>query len=217
VRKPRDAAESRQKAPPETAAPAPIKKASRIPTEAIQPAPEELVQELIQGPLPGPVRIVFMDVDGTLTDGIIGYDGTGDSRHFWIRDGLALQWARDLEVLPVAISGRSSRAVELRLQDLHVEHYLGIQDKVAVAERVLRREKVTWQECVMVGDDLPDVPLLKRVGWPIAVADAVLEVKVVARTVTGQRAGYGAVREVIEMVLKHNGTWEKVLARYEAS
>jgi 3-deoxy-D-manno-octulosonate 8-phosphate phosphatase (KDO 8-P phosphatase) len=105
----------------------------------------------------------------------------------------------------------------LRMQDLKLEHYFGIQDKVAVAETVLRREGASWNECAMVGDDLPDVPLLKRVGWPIAVTDAVSEVKAVARTVTMARAGYGAVREVVERLLRHNGVWERVLERYEAS
>ena len=69
----------------------------------------------------------------------------------------------------------------------------------------------------MVGDDLPDVPLLKRVGWPIAVADATPEVKRVARTVTDARAGHGAVREAVERVLRHNGTWQRVLERYGAA
>ena len=131
-----------------------------------------------------------------------------------MRDGLALQWARDLQVLPVVISGRTSKAALLRMEDLSLEHYFGVSDKVEVAERVVAREKARWEQCVMVGDDLPDVPLLKRVGWPIAVANAVREVKVIARTVTGARAGYGAVREVVEMVLRHNGTWEQVLKRY---
>lgn len=168
-------------------------------------------------PIDGPVRIVFLDLDGTLTDGVITYDGTGDQRHFSIRDGLALQWAKDLGVLPVVISGRGARAAELRLQDLGVEHYLGVADKVAVAETVLRRESVGWAQCAMVGDDLPDVPMLKRVGWPVAVPDAAPEVAAVAHCCTNARAGYGAVREVIERVLRHNGVWERVLARYEAS
>ncbi len=163
-----------------------------------------------------PVRILFLDVDGTLTDGIIGFTAEGDLRHFWIRDGLALEWARDLGVLPVVISGRPSLAVAARMHDLRLEHYLGIKDKVAVAEKVLAREGATWKECVMVGDDLPDVALLRRVGWPIAVADASAEVLPFARTVTRARAGFGAVREVVEMVLRHNGTWRKVLERYEA-
>ena len=68
----------------------------------------------------------------------------------------------------------------------------------------------------MVGDDLPDVPMLRRVGWPIAVADASQEVLPFARTVTKARAGYGAVREVVELILRMNGTWQKVLERYEA-
>ena len=164
-----------------------------------------------------PVRILFLDVDGTLTDGIIGFTADSDLRHFWIRDGLALEWARDLGVLPVVISGRPSLAVAARMNDLRLEHYLGIKDKVAVAEKVLAREGVKWEECVMVGDDLPDVPLFRRVGWPIAVADASPEVLPFARTVTKARAGFGAVREVVETVLRHNGTWRKVLERYEAA
>jgi 3-deoxy-D-manno-octulosonate 8-phosphate phosphatase (KDO 8-P phosphatase) len=171
------------------------------------------------GPLPieGPVRIVFLDLDGTLTDGVITYDTAGDQRHFSIRDGLALQWARDLGVLPVVISGRGSKAAELRLEDLGIERYLGVKDKVAVAEDVLRREDARWEQCVMVGDDLPDVPLLKRVGWPVAVPDAVPEVRAVARAVTRARAGHGAVREVVERVLRHNGVWSRVLQRYEVT
>jgi 3-deoxy-D-manno-octulosonate 8-phosphate phosphatase (KDO 8-P phosphatase) len=167
-------------------------------------------------PFAGPVRVLFMDVDGTLTDGVITEDGEGDARNFWVRDGLALQWARDLGVLPVAISGRASKAVERRMADLGVECYVGVRDKVAVAERVLARERAEWKECVMVGDDLPDVPMLRRAGWPIAVADAQPEVRAIARSVTRARAGFGAMREVVEAVLRHNGVWEQILRRYEA-
>ena len=168
-------------------------------------------------PNAGQVRILFLDVDGTLSDGIIGFDSRGeDSRRFFVRDGLALEWARDLGVLPVAISGRSSKAVEARLADLRIEGYLGILDKVAVAEKVLAREGARWGECVMVGDDLPDVAIMKRVGWPIAVANAQPEVQQVARTVLGTAGGRGAVREVVEMILRHNDTWDEVLKRYGA-
>jgi 3-deoxy-D-manno-octulosonate 8-phosphate phosphatase (KDO 8-P phosphatase) len=169
-----------------------------------------------RGTMAGPVRILFLDVDGTLTDGIIGFDRIGDHRHFWVRDGLALEWARDLGVLPVVISGRASAAVEARMNDLRLEHYLGAKDKVAVAERVLAREGVEWRQCAMVGDDLPDVPMLRRVGWPIAVADASGQVREVAKTVTRARGGFGAVREAVEMILAHNGTWNDILKRYEA-
>ena len=179
------------------------------------PMPEVSLEELLLEPIRGPVRILFLDVDGTLTDGVIGFTADHDARSFWVRDGLALQWARDLGVLPVAISGRDSRAVEARMRDLGIECYLGVKDKVAVADRVIEREKARWEQCVMVGDDLPDVPMLKRVGWPIAVPDAVQEVRALARTITGASAGRGAVREVVEMVLRHNGVWEQVLQRYE--
>ena len=167
-------------------------------------------------PIAGPVRIMFLDVDGTMTDGTISFDAHGDGRSFWIRDGIALEWARDLGVLPVVISGRGSTAVEGRMHDLKLEFYLGIKDKVAVAEQVMAREGVTWDSCVMVGDDLPDVPLMKRVAWPIAVGDAVAEVKRLARTVTRAAGGRGAVREAVELMLRHNGTWAQVLERYEA-
>jgi 3-deoxy-D-manno-octulosonate 8-phosphate phosphatase (KDO 8-P phosphatase) len=169
-----------------------------------------------RGPVAGrPWRIVFLDLDGTLTDGVITFDRAGDQRHFSIRDGLALQWGRELGVLPVVISGRESKAAELRMRDLGLEHYLGARDKVVIAEQVLRREGVAWEECVMVGDDLPDVPLLRRVGWPVAVSDAVAEVRALARYVTRARAGHGAVREVMERVLRHNRVWSRVLERYE--
>jgi len=168
-------------------------------------------------PISGKVRILFLDVDGTMTDGGIGWDTRGDQRNFFVRDGLALDWARGLELLPVVISGRDSEAVKGRMADLKLEHYLGINDKVAVAEEVLTREEVAWNACAAVGDDLPDVPLLKRVGWSIAVADAVPQVRAVAKTTTIHEAGRGAVREVVEMLLRHNGTWEEILKRYEAT
>lgn len=163
-----------------------------------------------------PIKVLFLDVDGTLTDGVIGFTRSGDARNFWVRDGLALEWARDHGVLPVVISGRDSLAVAARMHDLKLEHYLGIHDKVACAQEVLTRENARWEECAMVGDDLPDIPLMRRVGWSIAVADAAPEVLRVARTVTLARAGFGAVREAVEKLLQHNGTWPKVLERYEA-
>lgn len=168
------------------------------------------------GPDATSVRVLFLDVDGTMTDGVIGFSKDGDSRNFWVRDGIALEWARDLGVRPVIISGRASLAVEARMHDLRLEFYLGAKDKVAIAEQVMAREGMTWADCAMVGDDLPDVPLLRRVGWPIAVADAAPEVIKFARTVTDARAGFGAVREAVERILRHNGTWTKVLERYEA-
>jgi 3-deoxy-D-manno-octulosonate 8-phosphate phosphatase (KDO 8-P phosphatase) len=190
-----------------------------------------VVQDLIEGtpgvtqpsprsrrsaPVKGPVRILFMDLDGTLTDGVITFDHVGDQRHFFIRDGLALKWAAELGILPVVISGRASRAAQLRMEELEIEHYLGVRDKVAVADEVRRREGAAWNQCVMVGDDLPDAALMKRVGWPIAVSNAVPEIRKLGRTVTAAAGGAGAIREVAELLLRHNGVWDRVLERYEA-
>ena len=170
----------------------------------------------MSAPVAGPVRILFLDLDGTLTDGMITYDTRGDARHFWVRDGIALQWAKAEDVRPVVISGRASPAANLRMQDLDLEHYLGFEDKVAVAQKILTREGVGWDACAMVGDDLPDVPLLRRVGWRFAVANADPRVLSIAHTVTQAAGGAGAVREVVEIVLAHNGSWNRVLERYEA-
>lgn len=178
-----------------------------------EPQPQPLVPESIEGP----VRVLFLDVDGTLTDGLIVEGPGGDARNFWVRDGLAMQWARDAGVKVVAISGRRSRAVERRMIDLGIECHVGVKDKVAVAERILADAGASWAQAVMVGDDLPDVALMKRVAWPIAVGNAQREVCALAKTVTGAPGGRGAVREVIEMILRHNGTWGDVLARYEAT
>lgn len=204
--------------------PAPTTKASppergRIETPAVPkqaPVPKVSLEELLHEPIRGPIKILFLDADGTLTDGVITFDSAGgDARNFWIRDGLALEWARELGILPVVISGRSSSAVEARMVDLGVECHVGIKDKVVLAQTIIDRVGASWAQCVMVGDDLPDVPMMKRVGWPIAVLDAVSEVRAVALTTTGVGGGRGAVREVVEMVLRHNGLWEKVLERYE--
>ena len=197
--------------------PRPIKARAAVPRTHAPAIPEAEAKAIEEMTAPRPkVRLIFLDVDGTLTDGVIGFDQAGDSRHFWIRDGLALAWARDLGVLPVVISGRGSEAVVGRMKDLGLEHYLGVADKVAVADRVREREGVRWEECVMVGDDLPDVALMKRAGWAMAVADAQPEVKAVAMTVLTAPGGRGAVREMVEMILRHNGLWDQVLRRYEA-
>ncbi len=167
-------------------------------------------------PVAHPIRLLFLDVDGTLTDGLIGFSRDGDLRHFWVRDGLSLEWARESGMLPVVISGRASQAVAARMHDLGLEHYLGAKDKVAIAETVLAREQIAWDACAMIGDDLPDVPLFRRVGWSIAVADASPHVLPFVHGVTRTKAGFGAVREAVEHLLVHNGTFDRVLDRYEA-
>jgi 3-deoxy-D-manno-octulosonate 8-phosphate phosphatase (KDO 8-P phosphatase) len=172
--------------------------------------------DAVAAPVPHPVRLLFLDVDGTLTDGVIGFTRDGDLRHFAVRDGLALEWARELGMRPVVISGRASQAVEARMHDLRLEAYLGARDKVAVAEEVRAREGLRWDECAMIGDDLPDVPLFRRVGWAIAVADASPLVLPFVHGVTRAPAGAGAVREAVEHLLRHNGVFERVLERYEA-
>ena len=164
------------------------------------------------------MRVLFLDVDGTLTDGVIGFGKDGDTRSFWIRDGIALEWARDLGVLPVVISGRDSQ----RGGGPHGP--TSGSSTTSASPTRWRWRSGCWaastsagRQCVMVGDDLPGHPLLKRVGWPIAVGDCAPEVQARrARTVLASPGGRGAVREAVEMVLRHNGIWARVLERYEA-
>jgi len=82
-----------------------------------------------------PIRLLFLDVDGTLTDGVIGFTKDGDSRHFWVRDGIAMEWARDLGVRPVVISGRASLAVEARMHDLRLEYFLATATRAPAPRR----------------------------------------------------------------------------------
>ena len=167
-------------------------------------------------PIRHPVKILFLDVDGTMTNGVIGFTHLGDYRSFWVKDGLALEWARDAGILPVIISGRPSAAVEARMKDLKLEYYLGEKDKVVVAERVIAREGVRWDECVMVGDDLPDVPLFNRCGFAAAVPHAPAAVRARAHYVTERAGGKGAVREVCELILASQGLLQPLLAAYGA-
>ena len=166
------------------------------------------------------VRLVGLDVDGVLTDnGIYVGPIRGERvelKRFHIQDGLGQVLLRTAGIPVVWLSGRSSQATALRAQELRVEEVVqvaGPRKLVAFAE-VLERRGLRWDEAAFVGDDLADLPLLRKVGLPIAVANAVAEVKAVARYVTRTPGGQGAVREVVEVLLKARGAWTEILDRY---
>jgi 3-deoxy-D-manno-octulosonate 8-phosphate phosphatase (KDO 8-P phosphatase) len=168
------------------------------------------------------VRLLGLDVDGVLTDnGVYIGPVAGDRvelKRFNIQDGLGLILLKTAGLPVVWISGRSSEATALRAAELRVEELLQVPGprKLAAFEQVLQRRAIGWDETAFVGDDLADLPILRRVGLPIAVANAVAEVKQVAAYVTQAPGGHGAVREVVEALLRARGEWSHILERYFA-
>jgi 3-deoxy-D-manno-octulosonate 8-phosphate phosphatase (KDO 8-P phosphatase) len=168
------------------------------------------------------VRLLGLDVDGVLTDNGVYVGPLAGERvelkRFDIQDGLGLILLKSAGLPVVWISGRSSEATALRAAELHVTQLLQVPgpQKLAAFERTLSQLAIEWEEVAFVGDDLADLPILRRVGLPIAVANAVTEIKQVAAYITERPGGHGAVREVIEALLRARGDWPEILQRYFA-
>lgn len=149
------------------------------------------------------IRLLVLDVDGVLTDGRLYFGPRGEAlKVFDVRDGYGLTALQRAGVIVAVISGRRSAAVRARCRELRVRHvHQGVHDKLAVFERLRARLGIARGACACVGDDLPDVPLMRAVGVSFAVADAHPQVRRVAARVTRQRGGRGAVREVCDLLL----------------
>ena len=166
------------------------------------------------------IRLLGLDVDGVLTDNGIflgPVDGqVVELKRFDIQDGLGQVLMRSAGLPVVWVSGRYSEATTARARELRVEEVLQVPGakKVEAFGALLERRGIAWEEAAFVGDDLADLQVLRRVGLPIAVANAVAEVKAVASYVTRAPGGHGAVREVAEALLKARGTWPDILQRY---
>ncbi len=162
------------------------------------------------------IRLVGFDVDGVLTDGSLYLGDSGEEyRVFHTRDGQGLVMLRDSGIRIAIISGRSSRAVEGRMAELGILHvYQGQENKLAVFETLLSRLDLEPSEAAYVGDDLPDLPVMRRVGLSIAVADALPLVQQHAHWQTRLPGGRGAVREVCELLLEAQGKLAGCYARY---
>lgn len=150
------------------------------------------------------VRLLVLDVDGVLTDGRLYYGARGETlKVFHVRDGLGLKLLAAAGVTVAVISGRRSTMTARRCRELGVRHLLqGVEDKVAAFHRLRSRLRVSAAECACVGDDLPDVPLMRAVGLSFAVADAHPQARSAARMVTRLSGGKGAVREVCDYLLE---------------
>ncbi len=162
------------------------------------------------------IRFLILDVDGVMTDGSITYTSSGDEiKTFNCKDGPGIKyWVRSGHAVGI-ISGRESVMVSRRAKELGIA-FLKMNEKLKLPafESMLAEAGVEPDEVAMIGDDLLDLPILRRVGLPIAVADAVDEVKEVAAWITALPGGRGAVREVTDVILKAQGKWDAVMARY---
>ena len=153
------------------------------------------------------VRLAIFDVDGVMTDGTLYLGGEGESfKAFNILDGHGVKMLQAAGVAAAIISGRSSEAVARRAVELSIAHVVqGSADKVADFERLIGKLGLAPADCSFVGDDIPDLELMRRCGLAVAVANAVAEVKQCAHYVTRASGGRGAVREFCELVLRARG------------
>jgi 3-deoxy-D-manno-octulosonate 8-phosphate phosphatase (KDO 8-P phosphatase) len=150
------------------------------------------------------VRFLVLDVDGVLTDGRLYYGARGEAlKVFHVRDGQGLKLLAAAGVTAAVISGRRSGMTTKRCRELGVRHVLqGVEDKLAAFQRLRGRLGISSGECACVGDDVPDVPLMREVGLSFAVADAHPHARSAARVVTRLAGGKGAVREVCDYLLE---------------
>jgi 3-deoxy-D-manno-octulosonate 8-phosphate phosphatase (KDO 8-P phosphatase) len=169
------------------------------------------------------IKLFLMDVDGTLTDGGVCListtqaDGTGpaivtEMKVFNAQDGQGLSLAHTMGIRTGFITGRHSPAVAKRAEELHVTFvYLGQAKKTEAFEECMKKAGVTQEEVAYMGDDLPDIPLARRAGLAVSVADGAPELKAVCHYTTRRLAGRGTAREVVELILKAQGRWEEAV------
>jgi 3-deoxy-D-manno-octulosonate 8-phosphate phosphatase (KDO 8-P phosphatase) len=162
------------------------------------------------------IELLLVDVDGVLTDGQIIYSDRGDElKAFHVRDGSGLKFWLSQGKQAGIITGRRSAVVERRAAEMGLGIVVqGAEDKRAALQEVLRKRTLTVAQVCYVGDDLPDVPLLRDCGVGVAVADACAEARAAADYITLASGGRGAVREVVELLLRAQGRWRDVVTRY---
>ncbi len=162
------------------------------------------------------VRLIILDVDGVLTDGGIYMGPEGEAmKRFDIKDGTGIMlWHRSGGMTAI-LTGRSSRIVENRAGELHISAVRqGCSDKRAAYEELKKELRIADEEVAYIGDDIIDLPVMRVAGFPIAVGDAVPEVKETALLVTEHVGGHGAIREAVERILRAQGRFEEAAALY---
>jgi YrbI family 3-deoxy-D-manno-octulosonate 8-phosphate phosphatase len=162
------------------------------------------------------IELILADVDGVLTNGGIIFDNQGiETKQFHIRDGLGIRLWQRAGYRFGLITGRSSHIVQVRAAELGIEIVRQTaEDKLPVAHEILDQLKLDASRVCYIGDDLPDLPILKVVGLAVAVADACPEVRQAAHFVSTRAGGEGAVREAIETILRSQGRWDDLIQKY---
>jgi len=163
------------------------------------------------------IELIVLDVDGTMTDSHITYSENGDEiKSFNVKDGLAIASWRKLGKQVAIITGRSSKIVARRAQELRIEHfYQGVENKKEVLEKLLMKLDIKMENVAAIGDDLNDLSMLKSAALSFVPRDASSYVDKIADVVLTKRGGDGAVREMIEYLIKKEGMEEKYLALWE--
>ncbi|WP_395349568.1 KdsC family phosphatase [Variovorax sp. UC122_21] len=159
------------------------------------------------------IRIAFFDIDGVLTDGGVYFTEHGETlKRFSILDGYGLKLLRKAGILPAVITGRDSKPLRVRLEALGIEHVrYGTEDKLPSAEAMLQSLGFGWPQAAAIGDDWPDLPVLGRVGFAAAPANAHVEVRDAVRYVTRARGGEGAAREFCDLLVTASGQYRRLL------
>ena len=162
------------------------------------------------------IRLFVIDNDGVLTDGRIVYGDHGDELKFFdVQDGFGISLLKRLRYPVIIVSGKKSRINIRRAKELGVDKlFQKATDKLKVYEKILKNYKAQPEEILYIGDDLIDLPILLRAGFAVSVPSAVPEVRQAAHYVTERSGGRGAVREVIDLLLKAQGRWEEATERY---
>ena len=161
------------------------------------------------------IKLLILDVDGVLTDGSIIYDNFGDEiKCFNVYDGFGMTLLHRAGIKSVIITAKKTRIVEKRAKDMYVSKVYSDYMKLKLYEKAIKKFRVKDEEVCFIGDDFIDLPVLKRVGLSIAPPEAIEEVKKSCHYITKKNGGKGAVREVIEIILKSQGLWDKVTSQY---
>lgn len=162
------------------------------------------------------INMLLLDVDGVLTDGSIIYNDAGtEIKPFNVKDGLGIRLLTNAGIQIGIVTGRKSDALIHRCRNLGIEIIFdGVKDKTAIIETIMETHALAMNEIAFVGDDLPDLSIMKRAGLAVAVADAHPILKEQADIITKANGGRGAVREICEEILKAKGLWEQTLERF---
>lgn len=162
------------------------------------------------------IKLLILDVDGVMTDGRIIMDNEGrELKNFDVRDGHGIKLLQRYNIKVAILTGRNSRVVEHRARDLEIEEvYQGAFNKKEIFEKILKKHNLTAENVAYIGDDIVDVPVLRAVGFSVAVADALAVVKKQVHFISAFRGGRGAVREICEMILQAQGKWPEITAKY---